>query len=141
MRVNRDSIVATSAKRAAWRPSWPGTAMAVVSGDPFGTGGGPFVFRFHMPAAYLICPHTHPVTPRIEVISGSFIVGRESRRDTARVTRLAPGDAITLPTGEVHWEGSPSESVIEVSGMGPWGIRFMDSRYDPSSAGAIPCTL
>lgn len=144
IRINRDEFTASKAGGAtsdaggsAWRPSWPGTDMAVVSGDPFGTGS--FVFRFRMPNGYWICPHTHPIDARIRVISGTFLVGMGSGLDTGTVRALAPGDEITLEAGMAHFEGTRGETVIEIRGVGPWGITFLDPRFDPSVVGGWRC--
>ena len=142
VRLNRDEFTASKEGFAAepdlmWQPSWPGTEMAVVSGTL--TGAGPFVFRFRMRAGYWICPHIHPVAAHIHTISGSFLVGTGETIDTGRVRVLLPGDRITLEPGMAHFEGSQGETVIEVRGQGPWGIRFVDPRDDPANPGRRNC--
>jgi CubicO group peptidase (beta-lactamase class C family) len=145
VRISRDEFTATKAGAAprrdtlAWQPSWPNTQMAVVSGDPF--RAGPFVFRFRMPDNYWICPHTHPIDARIKVISGAFLVGMGENvvRERARV--LAVGDSILVNTGMLHYEGSRGETVIEISGNGPWGIKFRDAKDDPSAGGVCGVAL
>ena len=131
VRINRDEFTAIKAR------SWPGTEMVVVSGDLFAPG--PFVFRFRMPGGYWICPHTHPVNARIRVVSGIFVVGMGSSLDTSRVRAIGPGRHALLRAGRAHYEGTRQETVVEVSGTGPWGITFVDPRYDPAAAGAVRC--
>ena len=63
-----------------WQPSWPGTHMAVVRGDP--SAGGEFTFLFRMPDGYWIHPHTHPVDARLRVLSGTLLAGMGERLDT-----------------------------------------------------------
>jgi quercetin dioxygenase-like cupin family protein len=125
--VEPDSLV--------WQPSWPGTQMAVVRGAPFREGE--FVFRFRMPAGYWIHPHRHPVDAHIRVLTGSFLVGMGTTLDSAAVRTLSPGDAIALGRGMPHYEGTRMETVIEVTGTGPWGISFIDPTKDPARAGAV----
>jgi hypothetical protein len=145
VRLNRDLFTARKpgfvrpgdAARLVWQPSWPGTEMAVVSGTL--AGSAPFVFRFRMPDGYWICPHTHPVSPDIRVVSGTFLVGMGATLDTAQVRVLGPGQQITLASGMAHYEGTRGETVIEIRGTGAWGITFLDPRYDPGTAGALPC--
>ena len=96
------------------------------------------MFRFRMPDGYWICPHTHPLTPRIRVIAGTFLVGMGNvMSDSVRV--LAPEGEITLEAGVLHFEGTRGETVIEVRGEGPWGITFVDPRNDPSTPGGRRC--
>ena len=137
--INRDgstarkgSTASTNAGRLIWRPSWPGTEIAVVSGDPFSSG--PFVFRFRMPGGYWIHPHRHPVDARLRVISGVFLVGMGKQLDSTKVEVLKRGKKVNLAAGMAHFEGSRGETVIEISGDGPWGITFLDPSKDPSAS-------
>ena len=113
-----------------WQPSWPGTQMAVMKGEPY--VGGDWTFRFRMPAGYWIHPHRHRVDARILVISGAFLVGHGEALDSTRVRSLNPGQTITLERGTAHFEGTRGETVIEVSGTGIWGITFVDPDRDPA---------
>jgi len=83
-----------------WRPSWPGTSMAIVSGDPF--SAVTFAFRFRMPDGYWICPHRHPVNAHIRTVSGMFVVGMGPALDTAAVQRLVPGQDVRLQAGRLR---------------------------------------
>lgn len=137
VRINRDEFTATKAGAATpdagglvWRPSWARTEMAVVSGDP--SASGPFVFRFRMPGGYWIHPHRHPVDARIRVISGTFLVGMGARLDSTKVEVLPSGSETNVRTGMVHFEGTRGETVIEISGEGPWGITFLDPSRNPA---------
>jgi hypothetical protein len=142
VRINRDQFTARKhgppgEPELSWRPSWPGTEMAIVSGNPFASG--PFTFRFRMPDGYWICPHSHPVAADIRTISGRFLVGMGSELDTVQARSLQPGEKLTVSPGMTHFEGAKGETVIEIRGQGPWGIRFVDARYDPGAPGAKTC--
>jgi len=119
-----------------WRPSWPGTEIAIVQGEL--TGSGRFVFRFRMPDGYWIHPHSHPVDAHIRVISGTFLVGMGTVLDSTSVRTIALGTAIDVRTGMNHFEGSRGATVIEVSGTGPWGITFVDPSKAPAAAAPPP---
>ena len=115
--------------RLDWRPSWPGTEMAVTKGDPY--KGGEWSFQFRMPAGYWIHPHRHPVDAHIRVVSGTFLVGHGEALDSTRVRVLGPGRTIELQLGMPHFEGTREPTVIEVHGAGIWGITFVDPGKDP----------
>jgi len=113
-----------------WQPSWPGTHMAVVRGDP--ASGGEFTFLFRMPDGYWIHPHTHPVDARLRVLSGTLLAGMGERLDTSGVRAVGTGDSTQVARGMAHFEGARGETVLEVSGTGTWGITFLDPSKDPS---------
>jgi hypothetical protein len=115
-----------------WQPSWPGTHMAVVRGDP--ASGGEFTFLFRMPDGYWIHPHTHPVDARLRVLSGTLLAGMGERLDTSGVRAVGTGDSTQVARGMAHFEGARGETVLEVSGTGTWGITFLDPSKDPSRA-------
>jgi hypothetical protein len=117
----------------AWQPSWPGTSMAVVSGNP--SAAGTFVFRFRMPDGYWICPHTHPIIAHIRTVSGTFVVGMGTTLDTTAVRMLGPGEDVRLERGMAHYEGARGATEIEVSGVGRWGITFVNPGTDPAQGG------
>ena len=116
-----------------WKPSWPGTQMAVLLGNP--SGEGPFIFRFRMPGGYWIHPHRHPVQARIRVVSGTFLVGMGAVLDSTSVTVLPAGNETTLAPGMIHFEGTRGETVVEVRGDGPWGITFLTRARTPRRRG------
>jgi CubicO group peptidase (beta-lactamase class C family)/quercetin dioxygenase-like cupin family protein len=119
-----------------WQPSWPGTHMAVVRGDP--SAGGEFTFLFRMPDGYWIHPHTHPVDARLRVLSGTLLAGMGERLDTTAVRTVGRGDSMQVARGTPHFEGARGETVLEVSGTGAWGITFLDPSKDPSRAAPRP---
>jgi hypothetical protein len=113
-----------------WQPSWPGTQVAVLQGNP--AGKGPFVFRFRMPDGYWTHPHSHPVAARVRVVSGTYLVGKGSVLDAAAAQTYPAGSEITLEAGRIHFDGAKGETVVEVSGEGPWGATFVDPARDPA---------
>jgi len=84
----------------SWQPSWPGTHMVVMKGNPY--TGGDWTFRFKMPGGYWIHPHRHPVDARVLVMSGAFLAGHGEKLDSANVQTLSPGERITLQRGMAH---------------------------------------
>lgn len=115
-----------------WQPSWPGTQFALVRGTP--SAKGPFVFRFRMPDGYWAHPHRHPVDARIRVLSGTYLAGFGAVLDPASAEAIPAGGEILFEAERIHSDGARGETVIEVSGEGPWGVTFLDPEKDPAAA-------
>ncbi len=115
-----------------WQPSWPGTQIALLAGTP--SGRGPFVFRFRMPDGYWTHPHRHPVEARIRVLSGTYLVGFGADLDPGAARAFPAGSETLFEAGALHFDGARGETVIEVSGEGPWGVTFLDPEKDPAAA-------
>lgn len=116
-----------------WKPgpgSLPaGAKMAVLEGDP--TQEGIFTMRLSLPAGYKVPPHWHPAYEHITVISGAFHMGTGETFDTAHGHVLAAGDFGYMAPGARHYAWTESETIIQLHGMGPWQIYYVDPANDP----------
>ena len=110
----------------------PGAKMAVLEGDP--TKEGPFVVRFQFPDAYHIAPHTHPKTERVTVISGNLYLATGEMLDRANAKKLPAGSFGYWPAGMKHTAWSEGETVIQLHGIGPWQINYVNPADDPRNA-------
>ena len=120
----------TQVKWADGPPSLPsGARMAVLEGDP--TKEGPFVMRLKMPDGYRIAPHTHPKPERITVLSGTFHVGMGDKFDAKKGKAMPAGSYGTWPAGMKHYVWVTGETVIQLHGVGPWVIEYLDPADDP----------
>ena len=108
----------------------PGGQTAVVYGDPRKTA--PYITRVKQPDGYRIPPHTHPEERVYTVISGTFYIGFGDRFDPAKLKAFPAGSVIVVPahTSHFHWMRS-GEAVVQVSGVGPSGIEYVDPADDP----------
>lgn len=106
-----------------------GARAALLNGDP----GKPeqFTVRMKAPANYLVPPHTHPGDEHVTVISGSIYIGMGATFDQAKATKLGPGGYFVMPKGCQHFAYTREESVIQIHGVGPWGITYVDPKDDP----------
>lgn len=119
------------ATRAALAPE--GALVAALEGDP--TKPGPFVLRLMFPDGYRIPPHTHPKAERVTVLAGTFHLGMGSRFDPKAGKVLPPGSYGHWPAGMKHYAWAEGETVIQLHGGGPWGIRNVDPADDPRGRG------
>jgi quercetin dioxygenase-like cupin family protein len=114
----------------------PGAKMAVLEGDP--TKEGPFVVRFQFPDGYHIPPHTHPKTERVTVISGTMLLAMGENLDRSAAKTLIAGTYGFWPAGMKHTAWSEGETVIQLHGIGPWQINYVNPADDPRNAKKSP---
>jgi quercetin dioxygenase-like cupin family protein len=113
-----------------------GAKMAVLEGDP--TKEGPFVVRFQFPEGYHIPPHTHPKTERVTVISGALYLATGESLDRSNAKKLPAGSFGYWPAGMKHAGWSEGETVIQLHGIGPWQINYVNPADDPRNAKKSP---
>jgi quercetin dioxygenase-like cupin family protein len=114
----------------------PGARMAVLEGDS--TKEGPFVVRFQFPDGYHIPPHTHPKTERVTVISGNLYLATGEALDRNSAKKLPAGSFGYWPAGMKHAAWSEGETVIQLHGIGPWQINYVNPADDPRNAKKSP---
>src|SRR6266487_4187247 len=123
-----------------WKPGPaalpPGARMAVLEGDP--TKEVPFVVRFQFPDGYHVAPHTHPKTERVTVISGILYLATGEALDPSSAKRLSAGSFGYWPAGMKHTAWSEGETVIQLHGVGPWQINYVNPADDPRNAKKSP---
>ncbi|RZT95148.1 cupin domain-containing protein [Rivibacter subsaxonicus] len=119
-----------------WKPgpgSLPaGAKFAVLNGDP--TKEGPFVMRLWLPDGFKIQPHTHPQVERITVISGTFNLGMGDKFDQAATREMPTGAFGYWPAGMQHFAWARGDTVLQLHGVGPWTITYVNPADDPRNA-------
>lgn len=108
----------------------PGAKLAVVSGDPKAPNA-PFTMRLKVPAGYRIPPHFHPGDEHVTVIEGTFNMGMGDRFDERATTALTAGSFAVMPKGHHHFAWAKGETIVQVHGIGPWGITYVNPEDDP----------
>lgn len=110
-----------------------GAKMAVVKGDP--TKEGEFTIRARLPANYVVPPHQHPTDEKVSVKSGGPLsYGMGDKMDKANAGSLEKGYHITMGAKMNHWVSTTDATEIEISGMGPFAITYVDPKDDPRNA-------
>ncbi len=110
----------------------PGAQWFVLSGDP--SKNGPFTVRLRLPAGYQIPAHSHPTTEAVTVLSGKLLLGMGDKLDPKKGTVLTAGGYAEAPAKMNHYAVATSPSVIQVHGMGPMEITYVDKADDPRNA-------
>ena len=126
--------VITQASDIKWGdppPVFPaGAKMAVLKGDP--KKSGLYIVRIKAPDGYKVAPHWHPATENLTVISGTFNVGMGDQADPAKSTAMPAGAFASMPAKMHHWAWCKGETEVQVSGMGPFVLTYVNPADDPS---------
>ena len=116
-----------------WRPLRPGAEIAVVSGNP-DAAGEPFVMRIRYTGTVRVPPHWHPTDEHITVLSGAFMLGMGERVGESAVTRLGAGAYALAPARMPHFAWSDGDTVVQVHGIGPFAINYVNPSDRPATA-------
>ena len=131
-----DSPLIAGAKDVKWGPAPPflpkGAHMAVMAGDPAGTG--PVSVRLKVPAGYKIPAHWHPTDEQVTVLSGSLAIGMGDKLDQSKGTTLVAGGFGVAPAHMNHYAWSTKGAVIQLNLMGPVALTYVNPADDPSKA-------
>ena len=104
--------------------------FTVVSGDP--SKPGLYVVRLKMPAGYKIAPHWHPTDEHVTVLSGTFALGMGDKFDTAVMKDLPQDGYALLPAEMRHFAMAKTEATVQVHGVGPFQLTYVNPADDPS---------
>ncbi|HEX2061445.1 MAG TPA: cupin domain-containing protein [Thermoanaerobaculia bacterium] len=117
--------IAFSPDAIVWKdgpPSLPkGSKIAVLEGNP--QQEGIFTMRVRVPAGAALAPHWHPRDERVTILSGAVELGFGSVADRTNVTRYGAGSFYVNPPKVMHYLYFPEETVMQMTGVGPWEIH------------------
>lgn len=129
-----DEHVVVQGDKVAWQPAPkalpPGGEVAVMAGNPEANDGF-YVIRARLPDGYMVAPHTHSKVENVTVLSGTFKVGMGEMVNTAKVEALGPGGFFSAPANMPHYAMMSGPTVIEISGMSPFDITYVNAKDDP----------
>lgn len=107
----------------------PGAKLTVIEGPL--NEANPFTFRLKFPADYKIPAHWHPAIEHVTVISGTFNMGTGDMLDPSKTMPLAAGSIAIMQPKTNHFAWTREETIIQVHGVGPWGITYVNPADDP----------
>ena len=121
-------------KAIKWQPlplGGPGVTVAVLSGDP--EKAGPFVFRIKSPAGARVPPHWYPGDEHLTIVSGTFAIGMGDVYDAKALKTMPTGSYALLSREMHHFALSKTSTIVQVHGMGPFQVNFVNPADDPRS--------
>lgn len=106
-----------------------GAKIAAIEGDM--SKAELFTIRLSLPANYKVPPHWHPAIEHVTVIKGGFFMGTGEHFDEAAAVKLSEGGFALMPIKQTHYAFTKKRTVIQLHGMGPWGITYINPTDDP----------
>lgn len=107
----------------------PGAKIGVIEGPM--NEAVPFTVRIRFPPNYRLPAHWHPAVERVTVLSGTFHMGVGGKLDMQKTTPLAPGSVAIMQPKTNHFAWTDEETVVQLNGVGPWGITYVNPKDDP----------
>jgi quercetin dioxygenase-like cupin family protein len=107
-----------------------GAMLAVMEGNPSKTGS--YTMRLKMPANYKIQPHYHPGVEHVTVITGTLKIGMGDKFDETNMTEMKAGTFGFIAPRMHHYAMATEDTVIQLHGMGPWKLIYLNPADDPS---------
>jgi len=102
-----------------------GQVITRLSGDP-DIAGAPFVIRIANVDGQIVFPHWHPEDEHIVVVQGTWYLGAGDRFVRGDLQELTVGAYALVPKKMNHFAWSQGATVIQVHGIGPFRINFVD---------------
>ena len=107
----------------------PGMKLAVIEGDPSGTGM--YTIRGKFPKKYKIMPHYHPTDEHVTVLKGKFYMGVGDKIDESKASALPEGGYANMMANTHHYAYTKKPCIVQVHGMGPFTITYINPADDP----------
>ena len=107
----------------------PGAKAAIIEGPM--DQATPFIVGVKLPADYKIPAHWHPAIEHVTVLSGTFNLGVGDKLDPAKTHAIPVGGVGIMPPKTNHFVWTKEETIVQVHGVGPWGITYVDPADDP----------
>ena len=70
----------------------------------------------------------------MKVVSGKLGYGMSDKLDKAKAKTLTAGHSATMKAKTNHWVFAKTPTTIQVNGMGPFAITYVNPKDDPRGA-------
>lgn len=111
-------------------PTTPGREQANMVGDS--KNSGLYVMRVKLPPNYRQHAHSHPDDRSYTIMAGTWYIGWGEEFADAKLIPL-PAESFYIEHGNrPHFVATKEDgAVIQISGTGPSGQRFVDPAHEP----------
>lgn len=108
-------------------PSWQwreasnlpkGAKLVILAGDP--NKKEFYLARLKLPANFAIPVHSHLTAEYNTVIAGTYYLGVGTSMNKQTTMALPVGSFVNFPAGAIHYGYTKEETILEISGIGPW---------------------
>lgn len=99
-----------------------GAEVAIISGNP--DKKEPFIARVKLPSHFEVPIHTHHINEYDTVISGAIYIGTGTEFNPKNLQKIPAGSFVMIPAHVPHYLLTKQETVLQVNGMGPWGMVY-----------------
>jgi uncharacterized RmlC-like cupin family protein len=126
-------VMALAPSEMKWSPqgalALTGLEQVNLVGDP--AKPGPYTIRLRFPAGYKVAPHTHPDSREITILFGTVHTGYGDKFDAEKLKALPAESFYTEPANVSHFLEMREAVMVQVSGMGPSGRKFVNPADNP----------
>jgi len=106
--------------------------IAIVQGNPM-QAGQPYTLRLSCTDGTKIAPHWHPTTENVTVVKGAFALAMGSKWDPSALKDLPTGGFVSAPARMRHFGLCKGDTIVQVHGLGPFVVNFVQA--DKSGSG------
>ena len=99
--------------------------VQLLYGDP-DVPGEAFVMRIQELPGGVAPPHSHPVDEHLTVVAGTWYLGFGDTFDSTALRELRSGSYAFAPKGASMFGYARDSAIVQVSGIGPFHIRWRD---------------
>ena len=117
--------------KTKWMQFAPGVEYGAVYGH-CDKVGAPCVFQLRFADGAKFPPHWQPVDENVTVLSGTFLAGMGDSYDESKLTSLPVGTYVFMPRRMHHFAGAKGVTVVQVHGVGPFKINYVNPADDPA---------
>lgn len=135
--MQHSNVVFVNAADLKWTEAPPelpkGMQVAILYGNPF--KAGEYAMRLKMPDGYKIPPHWHSHDEQLTIMQGTFALHLNGTMSPdAHV--LEAGGYHYLPAKMHHSAEVKGETIVQVQGMGPFDIHYLNATDNPNPKSA-----